>query len=941
MKDYITIEHVNAQSILGNKVELELLVKERNPDVLCVSETWLLPEILDTFVNLNGYSIYRCDSGRGGGVCLFVKNIFTVTPFLMNVARPAGVEDVWVTIQCRKLPSIVIGCLYRHPKALTTTYDYIREVFNMLWLTKKNFYVLGDFNDDFLSFNGNLKKIVSSCKLFQVIEKPTRVTSHSATLIDVIITNKRESVISSDVVPCPIADHDLVSATVNLRKPKRAAAPVTKTTRRMADYSPAALCNALNNAHNDLLNIFSTDNVDKQVDLFTDTFHCCLNACAPLITKTVRRPHAPWMNDDIKSSINERNEAQKTLKLDRHNTYLQAKYKDLKAKVKKMIYTARTEFYNNEFMKSGGDTTAMWRVVRALDLNKPKDSSSLCMASKVDELNKYFASVGKRAFELSQQGMTGGYNTPQTPPVLHNSALFRPQPVDATTIILTIKGLKNTNSCGSDGITLRFLKDALPVIVPHLTCILNTSIVTGVFPAAWKHSLVTPIYKSGASDDPSNYRPISLLSILSKILEKIIATQLVNFLESKNLLSCTQHGFRPNLSTVTALTKVTNNIYDNMDNKTISLLTLCDLSKAFDSVSHEILLNKMYNTGIDPFLFNDYLANRNQSVRVGNNVSSNLPVPFGVPQGSILGPILFSIYVNDLATHVNDCLLVQYADDTQFIISDSIENLPGLLERAEQTLSKIKSYFNKNGLLLNMNKTKCMFIGSRNLLSKIPCNTVLHADDARIQPCDSLKNLGVHFDKHMLFDTHITEQTKKAFGTLMYINRIRELFSGKARKIVIETLVLSIVNYGIAIWGNTNKTQLKRVQKLYNFSAKVAVGGRSRREHASPILEELQWLNIVKKVDFEHCLLMYNILFNKYPNWLFTLPTVSHFNQRSTRQQDNLFVPRTHTDYGQRSMLVRGPRLWNALPQCIKNVANVARFKSSLKEHMLRHDLPL
>ena len=173
---------------------------------------------------------------------------------------------------------------------------------------------------------------------------------------------------------------------------------------------------------------------------------------------------------------------------------------------------------------------------------------------------------------------------------------------------------------------------------------MNTSIVTGTFPTSWKHALVVPLHKNGDTNDISNYRPISLLPILSKVLEKIVATQLVSYLEANKLLSNNQHGFRPKLSTETALTVITDKIYNNMDNKRISLLTLCDLSKAFDSVSHSILLQKLGKITVDQFWFENYLCERTQSVRLNNTVSPKSDVAYGVPQGSILGPILFNIF---------------------------------------------------------------------------------------------------------------------------------------------------------------------------------------------------------------------------------------------------------------------------------------------------------
>ena len=173
----------------------------------------------------------------------------------------------------------------------------------------------------------------------------------------------------------------------------------------------------------------------------------------------------------------------------------------------------------------------------------------------------------------------------------------------------------------------------------------------------------------------------------------------------------------------------------------------------------------------------------------------------------------------------------------------------------------------------------------------------------------------------------------------MYINRIRNLFSINARTTVVQTLVLSLVNYGMMIWGTTNKTQLKRAQKILNFAAKVAVGGRPKRDHASPILEELKWLQISKKCDYEYCVFMFNILNKRCPSWLAIFPSVSHVNHVNTRQQNLLYVPRTNTDNGQRSISIKGPRLWNALPSCLKDVQNVLTFKRKLMNFLLKNNL--
>ena len=702
------IEHINAQSLLCNLDEIRLLVNERQPDILCVSETWLTKDVLDQHIALPDFNVYRRDKSRGGGVCIYVRNICTVTVINVNIDRIEGIEDLWLTVQYRKLPSMTIGCMYRHPHANSLTFDYILDVFNYIHLRNKPFYVLGDFNCNILSKNNKMEQVINNTKLSQLVNKPTRTTSLSATLLDLIVTNTPSLVLHHDVIACPIADHDLLTLTLDIAKPKRL--PITKTFRDMKNYSPELFCNLLLSESKSLDNIHTTDNVNTQVEIFNSVFLKCLDFCAPLVTKELKRPFTPWFNEELRTLIQQKNNALKAWKKDSSNVNLENFYKNLKCHVRRSIHYFKSDHYNRKLENNKGNTKMIWKTVKELiPNNKSSKLPDTCNNKEstmqtANLFNKFFANVGKNTFETSH--LSNSSRLPSTDSVVYTdpNCLFRPKPIDWQTLTLTIAHMNNSDACGSDGIPLRFLNDSLPVIVFYLTIIMNTSIVTGIFPTAWKSSVVVPILKTGDVNDASNYRPISLLPVLSKVLEKIVSSQLSQHLESNQLLSNTQHGFRSKLSTTSALLTLNKHLYSNMDNKKVSLVTLCDLSKAFDSVSHAILLRKCIKCNVDQFWFESYLCKRTQSVRLNDTVSDKTSISYGVPQGSVLGPILFNIYVNDLASFLPNCDVIQYADDTQFILSSSIDNLKDLIQKTEDTLKLAKVYFNMNGLMLNAKK---------------------------------------------------------------------------------------------------------------------------------------------------------------------------------------------------------------------------------------------
>ena len=926
---------------MANFDELKLMVTQRDIDILCISETWLLPLTPDAHVQIPDYVIYRKDLGRGGGVCIYIKQHLTSKLINTNIPSQSGVEDIWISVQCRKLPSVIVGCIYRHPKAHSDSFEYINEKLKCAILLKKTIFVLGDLNDNLLAHDNKLSHIISSNKLTQIVKKPTRITPTSATLLDVIITNSPEIISDSDVIPHIIGDHDLITLTANITKPKRL--PVVKTFRDLKNYSNDILCLHILNELQNLNKIMATDNINEQVDVLTSVFSQSLEKCAPFVTREIKRPPAPWITSEIRDVMATRDLAHKELKTDRLNQLLQERYKHLKKRTKSLISAAKQQYYHNELSNAKGNTSATWNTVKNLIPSKTKQNNCCFddVVTKAEEFNHFFANIGSNTFASAQASLhanTSGNSQPDAPrPVASVINPFRPQPVDINTVILTVKHLRNTKSYGSDNISLRFIKDSLFVTAFYLTHIINTSIITGVFPSAWKTSIVTPLHKNGDTEVVSNYRPISLLPIFSKIIEKIVSNQLTSFLETNKLLSNTQHGFRPKLSTTTALTSITDKIYHNMDNKQISLLTLCDLSKAFDSVSHPILLQKLSKVNIDRFWFVSYLENRTQCVRLQNTKSSQLNVKFGVPQGSILGPILFNIYVNDLSNYISNCTLVQYADDTQFLHSGKIDSLQEILNKTTATLTGARDYFLKNGLQLNTTKTQCIFIGSRQYISQIPSDVAIHIGDTIVKPSISVKNLGIYMDSHLSFNIHINELCKKVMGVLIYINRIKENFDENTRHIIVQSLALSLINYGNIIWGTACNTHISKVQKMQNFAAKVIDGKARKFDHVTPLLNELQWLTIEKQIVFDTAVTVYKSVRGLFPDHLLSFPSVNSVTQSSTRQRNNLYIPKANTDSGARSLAVRGPKTWNSLPEHVKASNTTATFKKRLCNHLLSH----
>ena len=961
------------RSLLSKIDQIKLKLRDEDVDVLCLTETWLAPSMDSNFFQIDGYELFRKDRiKKGGGACIYVKNEYT-SRILEKVGNGDEVDDVWITVQVRKTKSFIVGAIYRPPKASNQSFSYLELNIQAAANQKKNLYILGDFNDNQLKPN-KLGPIIKRLKLEQLIETPTRITEDSSSLLDLIITNNRSSVLSTSICES-LSDHQEISCLITVRKEKRK--PVTLTYRTKVNYSRDSLKQELWNLVPLFNNMRNTDDVNIQSATFVDTFSAALNTVAPTVTKTLARPPVHWMtpelNQELKipkyffqkvlrdhpnKSSNDSNQSdnsytdtnnKETENESRVTNVLRVVHKSLKNRAQNLIGRAKRNAHLADLEKAKNNPKKTWNILGSIvPHKKPKKSlNHENPAETAESFNEFFAKVGEHTYEEvaneHNKIATGVCEAPvMQKPIrfthlscnrsLHQKDhMWSPSPASRTEIISAIYSLKNTDSYGDDGIALQYLKDGLEIILPYLQLLINTSIATNTFPQNWKHALIKPIHKKGEINDPSNHRPISLLPVTSKILEKIIARQLLDYLEEANLINECQYAYRRRTSTEDALLKVSELVYKAIDGNNLSLLVLLDLSKAFDSVNHSILLNKLSQLNIQTSWFESYLKDRSQSVMLdGKTTSSPKPVNFGVPQGSILGPILFLLFVNDIncGNPLDNARMTMYADDVQLLFIRPANKLEELKKDAETALTHINDWYSSNGLKVNTNKTQCIILGSKANTRKVPADFIIDCVGAKISLDNRVKTLGVWFDPNMTFEHHVEKLCSKLNGTLMFLSRTKKQLDFESRLLVINALIFSHLNYCPTIWGKCTKTLLSAVQRTINFTAKVAHDGNFRKsDHVTPILEKLGWLNIHERLELSEAIRVFKIK-NKLscPNGtVFSTRKTAH--QRSTRNENNIDTDFRKTEAGAKAFTITGPKIFNNLPSDIQNCATVPSFK--------------
>ena len=610
-------------------------------------------------------------------------------------------------------------------------------------------------------------------------------------------------------------------------------------------------------------------------------------------SRRVHNPSAPPVTAATKDLMASRRGALRTLGRD------SSEYRDLNRAVRSAIRRDTRLAIESRIREQGPHT--VWRNIRSVVAGRTRDDTSPQLSPSA--LNEYFVSVGPRvAAEVAGAAEHAATLPCRLPRV--GACGFSVSPIDLDTLTIALYSMRNSPACGSDGLCARALKAGFPAVGYIILHIINACLTQSDYPPSWKHSLVHPIFKTGDPSDPSNFRPISIIPTIAKLVERIVQRQLYHYLSSNHLLSPSQHGFRPRHSTETALATVTDQILSAADGGEITLLCLIDLSKCFDIIDHDLLLRKLELHGVDNQWFKAYLTGHTQSVSLRDRsgascVSPPMPNSMGVFQGSALGPLLFTVFANDLSLFAAGASVVQYADDTQVIVSGKKNELSAVIQSMENSLTSLDQWFCANALKVNATKTQLITLGTGQNLRGLP-DIKIAFRNTNLVPCREVKNLGVTFDQKLSWDSHVGVVSRRCSGVLVALSHVRHVLPIGVVKTLVAALVLSQVTYCLSIYGNGTKKNMDKIQKVLNFAARVIFGKR-KFDHVSDLREKLGWLPAQLMADHRTLCLAHKVIAGGEPESL-AAAFVCNGDRRSrrTRQDDRLYVPRSNTETGKR-----------------------------------------
>lgn len=935
----LVISHLNVGSLTKHLDEIKLLLLNSKIDIFTLSETHLVDLIGNNELNIKNYNLARLDRNRsGGGIAMYInENInYRMRYDLMHDDLEYMVAEICLE---RQKPFLIVT-LYRPPNARSEVFNHMQECFETLEDTGYEYILLGDLNCDMLQSPKKwqaerLSDIINDFNCQQIIKNPTRVTELSQTLIDVIITNDCSKIQESGIVQVTISDHYMVYC-IRGRQKEKPQKHKFKYFRNWKKVNWDVIKHELNELNWE--SILQCTDCQISCDNLYHIITGKIDKHAPPKKCRIKNYTSPWITTEILSLIRERDK-QKLKAKSSCSKKDWSEYRSLRNKTTSTIRRRKREFIASCINKNNGDRDAMWASLKHLLPNKI--THSLINAVKlgdghyvtnpkeiVNAFNAHFVNVGKNVqneipyVEKSALDFLTQSN-------LENLCQFNEVSIQKVSDLL--KNLPKGKGCGPDDISAELIHELLPCIVEPLHHIINLSLKNGDVPEQWKISKVTPIFKKGSREVMDNYRPISLMSVLAKIIEKIVFEQTYKYVTDKNILSENQSGFRPHHSTYSAVLNTSEDVLENVDEGLLTGMVMLDLKKAFDSIVHQILLDKLYFIGIRGTAhkwFKSYLSSRYQYVYMNGVRSDQATVECGIPQGSVLGPLLFSLYINDLGNVVKKSKLALYADDT--CIYYSAKNATEIKSALENDLQAISEWLACNKLKLNLAKCEFLLVGTRNRHKKVDKKLTVSLDGAVIKRVNSTKYLGIVIDEYLEWGAHVRHMKSKIAKCLYLLRRIRPYISQNEALILYKTLIQCHLDYCDGVWGNTGKGYIDQLSMLQKRALKIVLMV-NRRYPTEQLFHQLKINTVTERLNERMILFMHKILYGTVPEYLTRRFIFQNSHYVTRKSENSICVPRVKTNYGKRRLGYRGAVAWNNLTTDLRSTRLTSTFKKKLK----------
>ena len=913
------------------------------------SETWINVNTPILF-NKTGYTFIHSDRqyGRGGGVGMLILNSinFKVRNYIMPQSN--DFESIFIEIDNNKHKPVIVGVVYRKPKSNIKTFtDVLDESLLRLSSENKLTYIMGDFNIDHLKTIQNnvsdFTNMIFSHSFLPLIDQPTRVTENSASLIDNIYTNNICASITPGILYCDATDHFPIFQVTYRHRVIPMLDPITY--RKIDNDTLNALKADLANAN--WINILQNDNVDNAYDIFSDTFKTIYDKNFKItVKKTHNKYKKPWLTMELVKLIRKKHKLYKKYCKDATEVNKKS-YKNMRNIVNKLLRKARKDYYFDKFQVNKNNLKNTWNIIKKLIGNKNKTLPTYMIVNgdKVEDnkdiansFNDLFVNLGNKlhmsidinTFDFEQYML---HNVP-------DKSLFL-KPINDSEVLNVVKSFKTTNSSGIDDLNGKVIKAIIHTILTPITYILNLSITTGIVPSKLKVAKVVPIHKKNDIHNIINYRPISILPFFSKILEKVVYTRINDYLCKNNIINPCQYGFQKNISTEMALIDLHDKIISSLNKKLHTIGIFIDLSKAFDSIDHDILIKKlsMYGVrGIPLLWFKNYLSGRLQYVSFNKTLSDPLPIHCGIPQGSILGPLLYIIYVNDFCYCSNAFKYILFADDTTLLISH--ENIVHLSYLISSELDNVSKWFDNNRLVINVEKSNYMYFHNKRKAIPIELNDnfPVKLKNYVLKRLEVVQFLGCSIDQYVTWVNHIQSVSSKISKSIGILSKLRHILPKRIMILLYNTLILPHLTYCNSVWGNTYKSRLQGIYKLQKRVVRLCTHAEFRAP-SKPIFISLNVLNIYQLN--KYCTMILLFKYNKQIlppalNDMFSLNSSIH--SYNTRNSSKFHVGKVNKEFMLQSIRHSGPSFWNSLPSSILVSPSPNVLKKRLKLHLLSYD---